>query len=57
MTEQQVTAYYATKIRREVFVEAENEEELEEKLRKCDFVDEWENEILKCGKLVKFRIR
>ena len=56
MTEYQVTAYYETKVRREVFVEAENEEELEEKLRKCDFTDEWENEILESGKLIKFRV-
>lgn len=56
MTEYQVTTYYETKVRREVFVEAENEEELKEKLEKCEFTDEWENEILKCGKLVKFDV-
>lgn len=56
MAEYQVTAYYETKVRREVFVEAENEEELKEKLEKCEFADEWENEILKCGKLVKFDV-
>lgn len=56
MTEYQVTAYYITKVRREIFVEAENEEELKEKIRKCDYVDEWENEILESGELVDFEV-
>ena len=56
MTEYQITAYYETKVRREVFVEAENEEELKEKLEKCEFADEWENEILKCKNKKKLRI-
>lgn len=56
MTEYQVTAYYITKVRREIFVEVESEEELKEKIRKCDYVDEWENEILESGELVDFEV-
>ena len=53
----QVSAYYDNaEIIREVFVDAENEEELKEKLENKDFEDEWEHEILCGGKLSKYNI-
>lgn len=53
----QVSAYYDNvKIIREVFVDAENEEELKEKLENKDFEEEWEHEITYGGKLSKYDI-
>lgn len=53
----QVSAYYDNaEIIREVFVDAENEEELKEKLENKDFEEEWEHEIIYGGKLSKYDI-
>ena len=57
MKSYQVSAYYDNaELVREVFVDAENEEELKEKLENKDFEDEWEHEILCGGKLSKYNI-
>ena len=57
MKSYQVSAYYDNaKIIREVFVDAENEEELKEKLENKDFEEEWEHEIIYSGKLSKYDI-
>lgn len=55
--EYQITAiYYGAEIRREVFVEAKDEEELVKKLEKHKFTEEWENEIINSGKVKKYTI-
>lgn len=57
MKSYQVSAYYDNaEIIREVFVDAENEEELKEKLENKDFEEEWEHEITYGGKLYKYDI-
>lgn len=57
MKSYQVSAYYDNaEIIREVFVDAENEEELKEKLENKDFEEEWEHEIIYGGKLSKYDI-
>lgn len=57
MKSYQVSAYYDNaEIIREVFVDAENEEELKEKLKNKDFEEEWEHEIIYGGKLSKYDI-